>query len=431
MWNHPWSNRPPKVRTRGLVGLLRPKEGRYLPRSLRAKRVGTLARDLADGVRDPEFVELLRRIDGDAPIHEDTAIEVYFDGSRAFEAMLESIRAAERELLMESYIFTDDSTGERFARALREAASRGVEVRVLADAFGSLFTSDRFWRRMREDGVEVRLFHRLFRSLWWQPFRDHRKILVIDRVIAYTGGMNIADEYVSAREELSAEAMRDTHLRLTGAAAGELAAVFAEGWSRSGGTPLLLDDPPTVRPGDKKVLILDSRPGRGHRETAAILAASVSAARRSVWLTNGYFAPGRPAVRHLGQVAGRGIDVRLLLPGITDVPVMRHAGHGWYDRLLRAGVRIYEYQPAILHAKTMVVDDYLSIVGSTNLDFRSFRFNAECNAVILDSEIGRTLSRGFRRDLEDSTEIDLGAWRRRSLPHRLGDRMAGMLTPLL
>ncbi|MDX1630781.1 MAG: phospholipase D-like domain-containing protein [Thermoanaerobaculia bacterium] len=431
MWKPSWPDRTPRVRTHGLAGLLRPRAGRYLPRRLRASRVGLLARDLPDGVRDPAFEELIREIDGGSPIHEDTAIEVYFDGSRALEAMLEAVRSARWELLVESYIFTDDSTGRRFARALTRAASRGVDVRVLADAFGSFFTSDRFWREMREGGVQVRLFHRLFRSLWWQPFRDHRKILVADRKVAYTGGMNIANEYVTPLEKLSSEAMRDTHLRLAGAAAWELAAVFAEGWSRSGGPPLPLDEPPDDRPGNRKVLVLDSRPGRGHRETAAVLAASIAAARRSVWLTNGYFAPGRPAVRHLGEVAGRGVDVRLLLPGITDVPVIRHAGHGWYGRLLREGVRIFEYQPAILHAKTLIVDEYLSIVGSTNLDFRSFRFNAECNAVILDPEIGRILARGFRRDLERSVEIEEDSWHRRSLPHRIVDRAAGILTPLL
>ncbi|HSF42371.1 MAG TPA: phospholipase D-like domain-containing protein, partial [Thermoanaerobaculia bacterium] len=180
-----------------------------------------------------------------------------------------------------------------------------------------------------------------------------------------------------------------------------------------------------------RILVLDSRPGRGHAESAAVLAALVGAARRTVWITNAYFAPGRTAVDVLGEAAGRGIDVRLLLPGWTDVPLLRHAAHGYYTDLLARGVRIFEYRGHVLHAKSLVADGYASVVGSTNLDFRSFVFNAECNLVILDRATGATMEEIFRQDLAASEEILPAAWRRRPLPHRLGDRMARWLSPVL
>ena len=430
--------RTPVTRAYRLVELLRPLPGRNLPRRLRARRVGALARDLPEGVRDPGFEALVRRIDGGAPVHRAVRVELLTDGEGAAASMLAAIQAAREELLVESYIFTDDETGRRFSDALRAAAARGVLVKVLADGFGSLRTSASFWDQLRDAGVDVRLFHRLSRSLWWQAFRDHRKILVADRSVGFTGGMNIAREYASFHPDRPLEdSMRDTHLRLEGEAARELAAVFAEGWGRAGGEPLASETAPfsAVVPegpeADPRVLVLDSRPGRGYRETAAVLAAIVAAARESVWIANAYFAPGHLAVAILGLAASRGVDVRLLLPGRTDAPLVRHAGHGYYDRLLRRGVRIFEYRPAILHAKTLVADGYASLVGSTNLDFRSFRFNAECNALVLDRETGEQLARVFEEDLAQSDEIDRDEWRRRSRWHKVGDRIAGSLAPLL
>jgi cardiolipin synthase len=160
-----------------------------------------------------------------------------------------------------------------------------------------------------------------------------------------------------------------------------------------------------------------------------VLAAVVAAARERIWITNAYFAPRRRAIRALAGAVSRGVDVRLLLPGVSDVPIVRHAGHGWYGPLREAGVRIFEYQPAILHAKTAVADDYVSVVGSTNLDFRSFHQNAECNFLVLDADVGRTMSGAFERDLESSREID-PTWRR-SFVHLAGDHVARKMGILL
>jgi cardiolipin synthase len=329
-----------------------------------------------------------------------------------------------------SYILKDDATGQAFAAVLGDAAERGVSVKVLADFFGSYATHARFWARLRRRGVEARLFNPIFPQLWLQPFRDHRKILVVDRRVAFTGGMNIADEYGSARGGSRRGPWRDTQVRVEGPTAGEMAVVFSEAWRRAGGRIAL---EPLQKPRDEpsRILTLDSRPGRGHGETASVLIAIVAAARRRIWITNAYFAPRRRAVEHLGRAAARGVDVRLLLPGRTDVPLVRHAGHGYFRRLLDYGVRVFEYRDAILHAKTAVADDVVSIVGSTNLDFRSFHFNAECNLVVFCPEAGAAFSRAFEEDLDRSREIRLPAWRRRPRLHAVADASARLLAPLL
>jgi len=194
-----------------------------------------------------------------------------------------------------------------------------------------------------------------------------------------------------------------------------------------------LDLPPLAPPasGGASVLVLDSRPVRGHGETASVLAAIVSAARKNVWITNAYFAPRARAVRLLGEAVRRGVDVRLLLPGKSDVPLVRHAGHGHYGALLKLGVRVFEYEAAVLHAKTAVADDFVSVVGSTNLDFRSFHFNAECNLVIFNDATGGVFADAFREDLTRSTEITPDQWESRSALHRIGDTLARSLGPLL
>jgi len=300
---------------------------------------------------------------------------------------------------------------------------------VLTDAVGSWETRRAFWTHLAAHGVEVQLFHTLVSHPLYQAFRDHRKILVVDRRLAFTGGMNIGDEY--AVGEGGTRAWRDTHARVAGSAAWEMAVVFSEGWVRAGGEPLDLPPLPADQPPGLPTQVLDSRPGRGHVESAAVLGAIVGAARQRLWITNSYFAPRRAVVGLLGAAVRRGVDVRLLLPGPTDVPLVRHAGHGLFAGLLDGGVRLWEYQASVLHAKTLVADDYVSVVGSSNLDYRSFRFNAECNLLVIGEAPARTLAAAFERDLTEAREIRATEWRARPLAHRWGDAAARVLSPLL
>lgn len=411
--------------------MLRPRYGHSLPKELQPAGAFQAGQRLAGGVAAPEFAKLLSTIDGGAPVHAGNTVELYFSGTRAMDAMVQAIATAKREVLVESYIFRDDQTGYRFQRELRAAAQRGVVVRVLADAFGSLRTHGHFWRELQGSGADVRLYNRPFSYLWWQPFRDHRKILVSDRTIAFTGGMNIADEYGSSTRPRK-RVWRDTHLQVIGPTALEMAAVFSEGWERAGGGPLYVETQPAAHLDQgADILVQDAIRGRGHHEMASVLAAILGASRQRVWLTTAYFVPGRRGIRALQATARRGLDVRLLVPGRSDVRVTRHAAHAHYRPLLEAGVRVFEYQDAILHAKTLVADGRVAIVGSANMDLRSYRFNAECNLVILNARVAESLEAQFIDDMRHSEEIQLAKWRTRGVGHRLLDAAAYALGPLL
>ncbi len=354
--------------------LLRPWSGRSLPVELRPSSVLRQAAAFPEGVRDPQLPPLLSRIDT-GPIHPGNHVQVYFDGQETFAAAGAAIDAAEREVLLESYIIRDDQTGRATLEVLARAAARGVAVRVLADAWGSWTTRAAFWKDMQRGGVNVRLFHPLWKRWRFRGHRDHRKILVVDRSVAFTGGMNVADEYGSSWR-VSDTAWRDTHVRLEGPAAVELALVFQEGWTRSGGRPFDAGMPAPAEPAaaGARILVVDTRAGRGQPEKIS---------------------------------------------------------HGYYADLLARGVRVFEYQPHTLHAKTIVADDYVSMIGSSNFDARSLHFNAECNVLILDEETGRAMSGAFERDLLATVEIDRAAWPKRGMLHRLGDAAARRLTPIL
>jgi cardiolipin synthase A/B len=434
-------DKTPAVPSARPVRRLRPLQSVRLPRALQADRAWQHARDLPDGVRDPAFLALVQEIDG-SPWHALGALQVLEDGEATFAAIDRVLATARTEILLETYILRDDRVGAKLSEALKAAVARGVRVSVLADALGSIGTTRAFWRSLEASGIAVRLFHPWWHSPLHAWRRDHRKIIVVDRATAFTGGMNIGNEYGSSlrgRSGPDADVFRDIFVQVDGPVALELASVFAEGWERAGGAAL-----PDLKPVPRRprggmpavdpspgVLILDGGPQRGQPETIAVLAALVGAARQRLWIATPYFAPPDGGLRILEDAAGRGVDVRLLLPARCDVPIVRHAAHGAYTRLLRAGVRIFEYERAILHAKTMVSDDYLSVVGSANLDFRSLWFNAECNLLIADEPTATRFAALFATDLEDSHEIRLADWQARAMPHRLWDTMARGLRVLL
>ena len=452
-----------------------------VPREVRTYRAWGAARRCTEGVRDPAFRDLLQLIDG-GPMHQCPPPVLLPDGAEAFRTMIAAIDAAQDEVLLETYILRDDTLGASVQQALVRAAARGVRTYVLADAVGSMGTHARFWDSLTGQGVVVRHFHRF----WQHPFdalrRDHRKLLVCDRVVAFTGGMNIGEEYgssIRARHDV----WRDTFVQVEGSVARELAAVFAEGWDRARGPALpglayvswsdAVETSPqqnvegigtravsrrwqqavqrqvqrqlgrqrdrrrgrrvrrvveVATPEDRAVLVLDPRPGRGQREMLSVLSALMGGARKRLWITTPYFAPPSRALTFLLTAARRGVDVRLLLPSErTDVPLIRHAAHGAYGLLLESGVRVFEYERATLHAKTMVVDGHASLIGSSNLDFRSLWLNAECNVLVFDDACAAALESSFQADLASSREMTKDEWRQRTWSHRLLDTTARAL----
>jgi cardiolipin synthase len=445
-----------------------------LPRELRKYRAWALANRIPDGVRNPAFLLQVQRIMR-SPLHECPGAQLLVDGEAAFQVLLAELAKATDEILLETYILRDDKIGDSVHAVLAAAVRRGVRVHVLADAIGSSATRETFWQGLQSDGITLRLFKRFPQLPFDALRRDHRKIVVIDRHIAFTGGMNIGEEYGSSIHSHD-HAWRDTLVRVEGTIAFELAAVFAEGWDRADGPALpgleyvswedveatakaseapawstralrarvnrILDrrrdrrfgrrvkvPSDTVRDDDHALaLVLDARPRLGQREVLAVLASLVGAARKSLWITTPYFAPPTRVLSLLRGAARRGVDVRLLVPGErTDVALVRHAAHGAYRALLDAGVRIFEYQAATLHSKTVVVDAHAGVIGSTNLDFRSFWLNAECNILLFDDVLAAALEKAFIDDCARSIEITTDLWSRRSMRHQLGDWLARSL----
>ncbi len=410
--------------------VLHPLAGRKLPRTLRAHNAARLAAVWPEGVKSADYAQLIARIDT-GPLHCGDRIDVFHAGADAFAAVQKAIEGAETEVLVETYILKDDDTGHGLLKLLARAVQRGVKVCVLADAAGSWSTKRKFWLQMETHGIETRLFNPLIGRFRDLLLRDHRKIIVVDRRIAFTGGMNISNEYGSSISVESGTVWRDSHVRLERSSAWEMAVVFNEGWVRAGGTPLRLTSYQATSAETPRIMVLDSRSGRGHQETASVLAVTMAAARQRLWITNAYFAPHPGVLQRMCRAARRGVDVRLLLPGKSDMPLVRRAGHGSYATLLASGVRIFEYQPAMLHAKTLLVDNFVSMIGSSNLDYRSYYFNAECNVLILDAETGEGMAKTFTDDLSHCVEITRAAWSERSWAKKWGDALARILSPLL
>jgi cardiolipin synthase A/B len=340
------------------------------------------------------------------------------DGVEAFPSMLGAIAGARSTICLETYILRDDRTGRRFAAALAERARAGVEVNLLYDAWGSSVSRD-LLADLNEAGVRTLAFHpirfqgRLGRMLFRLRKRNHRKALVVDGRIAFTGGLNIADDYTS-REE-GGEDWRDTALRLEGPAAAELQYFFLRTWRRHHGAPL--DEMryvwPARRP-DPKVKVITSDLHRGRRSIRRAYRAAFRASRRRILITNSYFLPSHSLLRALQRAARRGVDVRVILAGTTDVRIVLLAARAIYGRLLKAGVRIYEWHAArVLHAKTAVIDGHWSTVGSSNLDALSLRRNLEVNAIVEDPDFAAALEALFEEDLSHCEEITPERWRQR------------------
>ncbi len=338
--------------------------------------------------------------------------------------MSAAIDRARTSVFLEMYIFAADATGHAFRDRLAAAALRGVRVMVLVDAWGSWTTPDSFWAPLRTAGADVRLFHPIRRGLF--PFRNHRKLLLVDDSVAWLGGMNIADEYSTGRR--GEPPWRDFLLGVEGPEAARLRRPFLRMWIRAD-RPLLLRAffrRRTPREEERTaggVRFLTSGPGEVARLALQAHREVIRTAHRSVDLAMGYFFPPGRILRELRRAAGRGARVRLLVTRRTDVAAMRWATRGLYGRLLRAGVEVYEFLPATLHAKLAVADDTL-VVGSANLDLRSDRLNHELTAVVRDPSLAAAARREFEADIARSERVELASWSRRPWLDRLRERLS-------
>jgi len=338
-------------------------------------------------------------------------------GDKFFDTILASISKAKKSINLESYIFSSDNVGMLVAEKLAQKARSGVEVNVIYDSVGLIGASSQMFNMMRDAGVEVIEYHPFvpWRRYWGLSFRDHRKILVVDGARAFVGGINIGKEY--AGKKYSGGSWRDTHVMVEGPAVKDIQFFFMENWYRNGGSIMNagLHFPDINDAGEKLLMVLCARSRRNVRPVHESYISAIKNARHYIYITNAYFIPDARIFRNLVKAAERGVDVRLLLPGKSDILFVKLASMYLYKRYLKHNIRIFEYQRSILHAKTAVIDGVWSTVGSSNLDRRSFRKNLEMNVAVLDQEFGEQMEVMFMNDLEKSREIILQEFQRRSL----------------
>lgn len=340
------------------------------------------------------------------------------DGAQAFPAMLDAIAAARSTICLETYILVADRVGGLFADALAERARAGVEVSLLYDDWGSSVTKA-YLESLTSAGVRVLAYHPLHflgpgRVVFGRlTHRDHRKILVVDGRVGFAGGLNLANAYAASPD--GGQGWRDTHLRMEGPAVVELEALFRRTWRRAGGAPLHADRYAVeTQSADSRVLVLSSDRRRGRARIRDAYRVAIRHARRRIWITNAYFVPTPRFVGSLLAAASRGVDVRVIVGGATDVKMVLYATRSLYDALLAGGVKMFEWEGRILHAKTAVVDGHWGTVGSSNLDALSLRWNLEVNAVVRDEAFAGALERMFAEDLASCREISPVRWRRRA-----------------
>ena len=332
------------------------------------------------------------------------AVRLLVDGPQAYPAMLGVIEGARQALLFENYIVRDDRTGQRFAGALRDAARRGVKVRVLYDWLGCKSTSGRYWRALREAGIEVLAFKPpRFADLFGNLGRNHRKVIVADGEEAVIGGLCIGDEWEGDATHGVAP-WRDTALSIRGPAAGALALTFHHAWQVAGGRVPADEPMGSGEPaGPAAIRVISSLPGRAR--IARLIELLAAGAVNRLWITDAYTVV-LPQLRSALQDSARaGVDVRLLVPGASDLPLVRNLTRFGYGDLLRAGVRIYEWDGPMLHAKCVVADTRWARVGSSNLNPSSFLGNWELDVLVEDDDVADALEGQFRRDLARSSEV--------------------------
>jgi len=353
------------------------------------------------------------------------------DGPATYQAMFDAIAAARDHIHMETYIIEDDEVGRRFAAALVAKQAQGVDVRLIYDSVGAAATPPAFFKHLTDNGVAVLEFNPInplaLRKGWQVNQRDHRKLMVIDGRIAFMGGINISGVYSAGSSRRGSKRpaggkpqWRDTHLQVEGPVVAEFQKLFLATWEKQKGDFRAQRDffPAAVNRGKEVVRAIGSSSDDAFSQVYATLLSAIGAAETAVHLTNAYFVPDPQLLAALKDAAGRGVDVRLILPGHSDSWLVLHAGRSHYGDLLRGGVKIHERRGALLHAKTALVDGVWSTVGSTNLDWRSFLHNDEVNAVVLGQEFGAQMQAVFAADLAASDQVTLESWEARSL----GDR---------
>jgi cardiolipin synthase A/B len=404
----------------------------------------------------------------ESPLTKGNKVTLLADGQAAYAAMFKALQNAKDHINLESYIIEDDETGRKFADLLLQRQAAGVQVNLIYDSMGSMNTPASFFQRLRDGGIQVVGFNPInplkTREKWELTHRDHRKILIVDGKIAIIGGINISKVYSSSplKRKQNAKApihWRDTDIQIEGPAVAEFQKLFLDTWLKQQGPKLsgrnyfpdlapingisaLTKLPPAGKAqettshllkekGNALVRVIGSTPGETNRIPFIVYVSTITFAENSIHITNSYFIPDDQIVKALTDAAGRGVDVKIILPGISDSQLVLYAQRYHYSELLKAGVKLYEHSTSLLHAKTAVVDNVWSTVGSTNMDFLSLLNNDEVNAIILNKEFAAEMEKMFVRDLADSRQIQWDEWKKRPMLPRVRDWFVSLFVRLL
>ena len=379
-------------------------------------------------MQDPQFGRVMSVLLGPS-IVDGNRIDVLVNGDEIFPSMLAAIRAATQTIAFESYIYWSGSIGREFAVALAERAHAGIRVHLLLDWLGSNKLDAEQLALMERAGVEVRRFHEpRWYNLARMNNRTHRKVLVVDGKLGFTGGVGIADQWSGHAQD--PDHWRDTHFRVEGPVVAQMQAVFMDNWIKVTGNVLHGADyfPPLGRAGDSRAQMFSSSPEGGSESMHLMYLLAITAATHSVYLSSAYFVPDELAVKALAAAAERGVKVQIITPGKhMDAETVRRASRARWGDLLGAGVEVFEFQPTMYHCKVMIVDGLLVSVGSTNFDNRSFSLNDEANLNVLDRDFAERQVAVFRQDLAQSRPITLADWQQRPFAEKLLEHAASLL----
>lgn len=376
-----------------------------------------------------------------SPLTTGNEVKLLQDGPATYEAMFVAISSAVDHINMETYLLDDDDVGQRFAQALIDKQKQGVQVNLIRDSVGTFNSPAAFFHRLTDNGIKVLEYNPinplLARKEWELNQRDHRKLLIVDGKVAFLGGINVSSVYSGGSSKQSSRAKarsadnadlawRDTDLQIRGPVVAELQKLFVATWESQKGDGLITKNyfPKTELVGHQVVRAIGSSPDDEFSLIYVTLLSAIANAETSVQLTNAYFAPDPQLLAALEAAVARGVDVSLILPAQTDSWLVFYAGRGYYEQLLRAGVKIYLRRGVVLHSKSALIDGVWATVGSTNLDWRSFLHNRELNAVVLGAEFGRQVQAMFERDLAQSDEVTLESWQSRPLQMRAKEMFA-------
>jgi cardiolipin synthase len=377
---------------------------------------------------DPQFLRSMGLLLG-PPVVSGNRFEMLLNGDRIFPSMLEGIHSARKTITFETFIYWSGEIGEQIAHALADKAREGVAVHILLDWVGSSKMDRRYLEILRDAGAAVIQYHKPhWTGLGRMNDRTHRKLLVIDGQIGFTGGVGIAPEWTGhAQDE---KHWRDTHFRVAGPVVGHMQAVFMDNWVKATGNVLHGPDYfPHVDPqGDGLAHMFSSSPSGGSDDMQLMYLMAITAATHSIHLASAYFVPDKLTINAIVEAAKRGAKVQIITPGKRiDTHTVREASRACWGDLLKAGVEIFEYQPTMFHCKLLVVDEYLVSVGSTNFDSRSFKLNDEANLNIYDRDFARQQTATFADDIRKSQRITLEAWMHRPLSEKLIEKFVWML----